>query len=88
MIEVVYCYGEKQILVNEFGVCEEPACGGADNGCQYYRMAIRDAKTITAQFGTDGVWRFKTEIPHETFEIFEDGELFCVGIVFRLEDCK
>lgn len=31
-------------------------------------------------------WTFKTDIPHETFEIIEDGEPYCRGIVFRLVD--
>lgn len=38
--------------------------------------------------GSDAAWTFETEIPHETFSIYEDGELFCVGIVFRMEDLK
>ena len=37
---------------------------------------------------TDAAWTFRTEIPHETFNIYEDGVLFCVGIVFRMEDLK
>lgn len=35
---------------------------------------------------TDVPWTFRTEIPHETFNIYEDGELFCVGIVFSMAD--
>lgn len=31
-------------------------------------------------------WTFKTDIPHETFEIVEDGEPYCRGIVFALAD--
>ena len=31
-------------------------------------------------------WQFKTDIPHSTFRIMEDGELFCVGIVFNISD--
>lgn len=31
-------------------------------------------------------WAYETEIPHETFEIFEDEELYCRGIVFALSD--
>lgn len=31
-------------------------------------------------------WAYKTDIPHETFDIHEDGELYCRGIVFKLED--
>lgn len=33
-------------------------------------------------------WTYKTDIPHETFEIVEDGEPYCRGIVFALADCK
>lgn len=31
-------------------------------------------------------WSFETSIPHETFNIYEDGELFCAGIVFSMND--
>jgi hypothetical protein len=31
-------------------------------------------------------WIIKTGIPHETFEIIEDGEPYCRGIVFALAD--
>lgn len=31
---------------------------------------------------------FTVEIPHETFDIFEDGEPFCRGIVFSVNDLK
>lgn len=33
-------------------------------------------------------WSYRTDIPHETFNVYEDDELFCVGIVFSLEDLK
>ena len=31
-------------------------------------------------------WTYGTAIPHETFRIMEDGEVYCVGIVFLLSD--
>lgn len=31
-------------------------------------------------------WRFRTDIPHATFNVMEDGEVFCRGIVFALKD--
>lgn len=34
----------------------------------------------------DTSWSFETSIPHETFNIYEDGDLFCVGIVFSMND--
>lgn len=37
----------------------------------------------------DGVtWSYKTDIPHETFDIIEDGEVFCRGIVFSLDELE
>lgn len=29
-------------------------------------------------------WSYATDIPHETFEVMEDGEVYCRGIVFAL----
>ncbi len=34
----------------------------------------------------DPCWTFETDIPHATFSIYDDGEVFCVGIVFSLDD--
>ena len=36
----------------------------------------------------DYSFTYRTEIPHETFEVVEDGEQYCRGIVFRLADCQ
>lgn len=47
-----------------------------------------EAKLIRAVWcGLSGAsWEYETEIWHDTFNIYEDGELYCVGIVFALED--
>ncbi len=34
----------------------------------------------------DYSWTFETDIPHAAFEIVEDGEPYCRGIVFELAD--
>ena len=31
-------------------------------------------------------WLIETSIPHETFDIYEDGELYCRGIVFHADN--
>lgn len=31
-------------------------------------------------------WTFEANFPHATFEVKEDDELFCRGLVFKLED--
>lgn len=33
-------------------------------------------------------WVYKTNMPHEKFNIYEDGELYCVGIVIDLEGMR
>ena len=38
--------------------------------------------------GIKATWSYNTEIPHETFKVFEDEELYCIGIVFSVEDLK
>lgn len=34
----------------------------------------------------DASWLIKTPIPHATFDILEDGDLYCRGVVFALAD--
>jgi hypothetical protein len=50
----------------------------------------KTAKEIEAVF--DGelgyCWTYKTDIPHATFEIVEDGASYCRGIVFSVDDLK
>lgn len=36
----------------------------------------------------DVAWTYETEIPHETFKVMEDGEVYCIGIVFSIKDLK
>lgn len=33
-------------------------------------------------------WTYETEIPHETFMIYEGGEPYCRGIVFSIDDVR
>lgn len=49
------------------------------------------AQAITASWCKKGepfTWTFETDIPHATFEVYEDEGRFCQGIVFSLEDLK
>ncbi|KAF1008947.1 MAG: hypothetical protein GAK28_00579 [Luteibacter sp.] len=47
----------------------------------------RTARTIEAVWDTDGYsWIYRTDIPHATFEITDDGEPYCRGIVFNVAD--
>ncbi len=86
--EEVGAWDGTTIRLTKTGVLQGAACDSAENcECPYFAAAKNAAKTIEAVWGAGGVsWTFKTDIPHETFNIYEDGELFCVGIVFSMED--
>jgi hypothetical protein len=62
---------------------------GCDDDCIYSQRALSKCKKIEAIWCGDGVngfcWTYRTDIPHETFEIFEDGEKYCRGIVFDIK---
>lgn len=74
--------GYRDDLCEIYGVFREEYdcyCGGI----------IQDArlpKPITAVWHDTGVgsWSYETDMPHAEFNIFEDDELYCVGIVVDL----
>jgi len=82
-------YNGGTVYLTETGILESPSCECAEDcDCPYFDAARKKAKTIKAVWRNRGgpCWTFETDIPHETFNIYEDGELFCVGIVFSVED--
>jgi len=60
-----------------------------DEDCPYFAKIKENAATIEAIFYQNGIaWTYKTDIPHETFEVMEDGRVYSRGIVFLLNDVK
>jgi len=49
---------------------------------------MKKATEITAVWHDEGFpcWTIETAIPHETFNLYEEGKLFSVGIVFDIAD--
>jgi hypothetical protein len=82
----VGCYGSDTIKVTKAGVLHNPDCD--NDGCPYYAATKDSAKDIEAIWNDDGnpCWRIDADIPHEEFHIYDGTELFCIGIVFRLEE--
>jgi hypothetical protein len=57
------------------------------DGLYGYFRRFPNRHEVEAIWDADGYsWTYKTEIPHEVFEIVEDGEPYCRGIVFALAD--
>ena len=82
----VGAYNGTTIYLTPDGILQEPDCGQDD--CPYFAKEREKAKTIKAVRHDEGglCWTFETDIPHETFTIIEDGEPWCIGIVFSMED--
>lgn len=55
-----------------------------------YKVEKPDTKNIKAIWCPkdmeDCSWAYDTDLPHVPFRVIEDGELYCLGIVFSLED--
>lgn len=81
-------YEGTTVYLTPAGVLQEPDCGRDD--CPYFAKEREKAKTIKAVWHDKGApcWTFETDIPHETFTILEDGEPWCIGIVFSMEDLE
>lgn len=87
--EEIGAYEGATLHFTKDGLLQEPACESSELcDCPYFQKAKRSARTVKAVWHDEGgpCWTFETTIPHETFEIMEDGEVFCIGIVFSLQD--
>jgi len=77
----VGCYEGTEIFLNKDGIFEE--CG---EECKYSKTAKEKCKVIKAIWDKeDYSWIYETDIPHATFDIMEDGEKYCRGIVFDIK---
>lgn len=99
---IVVVYGASDDLMEfEGAIYDEAGCfdGGkvyvCETGCVDYGNAGTKCiealwcdKNATDENGNVIPWTYKTDIPHETFMIYEDEEPYCRGIVFSINDVK
>lgn len=84
--EIDCCDGGTAYIINK-KVLDE---GNFECGCIWAEKArldaIAQASTIDALWcEVDGYsWTYQTDIPHVCFDVMEDGEKYCRGIVFDL----
>lgn len=99
----VIVYGGPDNLIKFEGtICEEIRCLSEGGTAWIIRNRASDAPMVVGEEAieavwcggvkdTDGqeiTWTYETEIPHETFMIYEDGEPYCRGIVFSIDDVR
>lgn len=58
--------------------------------CEFIKQKQDLCKTITVHWcGESGfTWAYETDIPHETFELYDEEEKYCRGIVFDISSLK
>ena len=90
MHDEIGCYGGGTAFIDvECCLVESPDCD-----CEYaekwYKQQCDTAKSIKAIWceNADVSWTYVTDIPHSTFKVMEDGEVYCVGFVFDKESLK
>jgi hypothetical protein len=59
-----------------------------DDSCPYFQEELKRGAIVRAIWHDKGnpCWTYETKIPHETFQMMDEGELYCIGIVFALKD--
>jgi hypothetical protein len=61
-----------------------------EDDCPYFRKLLAGmTPAVVARWcpnGFPGSWLIETPLPHATFDIMEDGEVYCRGVVFSVSD--
>lgn len=79
----VSCYDGGTAYLTDAGLLTNDC---EDDECPHFAKIKAKARTIEAIWGGDVSWNYETDIPHATFQVIEDGEVYCNGIVFALAD--
>lgn len=75
------CYDGGTVYLDKNGIIKECKC-------EHYLKALEKAKSIEAVWCRNNksfTWEYDTDIPHATFEIYDDDEQYCLGIVFDIK---
>ena len=99
---IVVCYGSSDDLIELDGaIRDEDGC--FDGGVVYLNQSgfVKEESEATHKIKVfwwgdcDGerkdyhaTWEYETDIPHDTFRVYEDDNVYCIGMVFYLEDLK
>lgn len=75
------CFGGGTILLNQSDLIDDFCMNEQE------KMNFNNIKVV--RYGDSGfAWSYETEIPHETFNILEDGYQYCRGIIFDIKSLK
>lgn len=81
----IWCYMGGEVYFMDWEILENE-CG--DNRPYYEQIKQRAFEIEIGDFSQGKGHYYNTDIPHEIFNIYEDEEIYCKGIVFSIEDIK
>lgn len=77
-------YIDKQGLLPDWEQVEDD-----EDEAEAYFKRKENAKQIEAIWCKDDIsWQYKTDIPHAMFKIMEDGDVYCIGMVFDIKELE
>lgn len=87
------CYEGEVFLIDEDGLLPRRDDIDDDDELEKYFSRKKKAKKLEALWCTphpenEPAWTYSTEIPHASFNVMEDGEVQCRGIVFDLKSLQ
>ena len=68
------CYDGGEVYFDETGVYVDP------------ELADNLINAVWADEEQKASWTYETDIPHEEFKVYDEGMLYCIGIVFSTDD--
>ena len=74
------CFDGGKIYFNKSGFLEEGSAAGR------LIKVFWDGQCEDEKRPFEATWEYETDIPHETFRMLDEEELYCKGIVFYLKD--
>lgn len=83
------CYEGEEFLIDNEGLLPSRDDIDDDDELEKYFLRKKKARKLEALWCTphpenEPAWTYATKIPHATFNVMEDGEVQCRGIVFEL----
>lgn len=84
------CYDGGEFRIDTRGILGDSFDFGDDDAAAVLEYADRRRGSVelVAVWGEDNApaWTYRLALPHATFDVLEDGDVYCRGIVFRLAD--
>lgn len=84
--EIAPCLSDAEYFIDCNGFLPEREDIEDDDVLDGWLKRKKSAKKISAVWTPNGypTWSYRTSIPHTTFDVLEDGDVYCKGIVFEL----